>query len=258
MLQTDSNRRPEERPASEEDPVCVHRMADGRWWREEGVASFSSRTEGARSHVPAIMGSTGRRTTTSRAPPPSPARSKFGLASVYALAASLTLIILLLEPSVGDQTLGSQVSESARLDGQADASTVGPSELETNNGTTSTEGNILASPAASQAGNKLRPVNFTLVDELFEASLEEEEVVRRWRNMDSQLQDGMKSILKMIFPQIVAISQDAKVSGDCSGGILKWILSLRNLRSWAIKSKFERALNARYLPALVDPNSCSS
>lgn len=85
------------------------------------------------------------------------------------------------------------------------------------------------------ATSKLRPVNFTLVDELFEASLPEDEVVRRWRFMDTQLQDGMKAILKMIFPQIVAISQDAKVSGDCSGGILKWILNLRNLRSWAIK-----------------------
>lgn len=83
--------------------------------------------------------------------------------------------------------------------------------------------------------NKLKPVNFTLVDEIFEAVLSEEEVVKRWKFMDSQLQDGMKSILKMIFPQIVSISQDAKVSGDCSGGILKWILSLRNLRSWAIK-----------------------
>lgn len=87
----------------------------------------------------------------------------------------------------------------------------------------------------NNAVNKLKPVNFTLVDEIFEAVLSEEEVVKRWKFMDSQLQDGMKSILKMIFPQIVSISQDAKVSGDCSGGILKWILSLRNLRSWAIK-----------------------
>lgn len=86
--------------------------------------------------------------------------------------------------------------------------------------------------------NKLKPVNFTLVDEIFESVLSEDEVVKRWKHMDSQLQDGMKSILKMLFPQIVSISQDAKVSGECSGGILKWILSLRNLRSWSIKSKY--------------------
>lgn len=86
--------------------------------------------------------------------------------------------------------------------------------------------------------NKLKPINFTLVNEIFESALSDDEVVKRWKHMDSQLRDGMKSILKMVFPQIVAISQDAKVSGDCSGGILKWILSLRNLRSWAIKSKY--------------------
>lgn len=94
------------------------------------------------------------------------------------------------------------------------------------------------SPTAQNAtANKLRPVNFTLVDEVFESVLADDEVVRRWRHMDAQFQDGIRSILKLVFPQIVAISQDAKVSGDCSGGILKWILSLRNLRSWAIKSE---------------------
>lgn len=84
---------------------------------------------------------------------------------------------------------------------------------------------------------KVKPVNFTLVDQIFDSTLSDDEVVKKWKLMDLQLQDGMKAILKMLFPQIVSISQDAKVSGDCSGGILKWILSLRNLRSWAIKSK---------------------
>lgn len=82
---------------------------------------------------------------------------------------------------------------------------------------------------------KIRPVNFTLVDEVFNSALNDSEVIDKWKKMDNSLQDGMKSILKMIFPQIVSLSHDAKVSGDCSGGILKWILSLRNLRSWAIK-----------------------
>lgn len=94
-----------------------------------------------------------------------------------------------------------------------------------------------ATSASNGTTNRLKPVNFTLVDEIFESSLNDDEVVKRWKNMDAQFQDGIRSILKLVFPQIVAISQDAKVSGDCSGGILKWILSLRNLRSWAIKSK---------------------
>lgn len=41
----------------------------------------------------------------------------------------------------------------------------------------------------------------------------------------------------MIFPHVVALASDAKVSGNCSGAILKWILNLRNLRSWAVKSE---------------------
>lgn len=82
---------------------------------------------------------------------------------------------------------------------------------------------------------KLKPVNLTLVDETYESCLNQSELLRKWKHMDNQLQDGVKGILKMIFPQIVALSQDAKVSGDCSGSILKWILSLRNLKSWAIK-----------------------
>lgn len=92
-----------------------------------------------------------------------------------------------------------------------------------------------ATQSNQQQNLKIKPVNFTLVDEVFESVLSEDEVVKKWKQMDTQIQDGMKAILKMLFPQIVALSQDAKVSGDCSGGILKWILSLRNLRSWAIK-----------------------
>lgn len=46
---------------------------------------------------------------------------------------------------------------------------------------------------------------------------------------------GVRSILKMVFPHVVAMSSDAKVSGACSGAILKWILNLRNLRTWAVK-----------------------
>ena len=48
---------------------------------------------------------------------------------------------------------------------------------------------------------------------------------------------GVRAILRQIFPRIVSMSSDAKVSGNCSAGILKWIISLRHLKGWAIKSK---------------------
>jgi len=94
-----------------------------------------------------------------------------------------------------------------------------------------------ASPSQGRSRSKIPAVNFTLVDELFNAVLDESEVVGRWRQMDRQLVDGVRAILKLVFPQIVAMSSDAKVSGNCSGAILKWILNLRNMRSWAVKSE---------------------
>lgn len=54
---------------------------------------------------------------------------------------------------------------------------------------------------------------------------------------DLAFQTGVRSLLRTIFPQIVAMSSDAKVSGNCSAGILKWIISLRHLKGWAIKSE---------------------
>lgn len=113
---------------------------------------------------------------------------------------------------------------------------MGSTEAQTNNGgATDSDGRPIAS--------KLAKINFTLVEEMFQSVLSDEEVIKKWKNMDSQLQNGIRSILKLIFPQIVSISQDAKVSGDCSGGILKWILSLRNLRNWAVKSESVTPIN---------------
>lgn len=152
------------------------------------------------------------------------ARAKKHQVPSMLLTCSLALLL-------AGQTLALQVeTPSHGLDPPPETTTGAPSDL------------ITGAPLEIQApqvsnSSKLKPVNFSLVDELFESTLEDDELVQRWRRMDSQLQEGMRSILKMVFPQIVAISQDAKVSGDCSGGILKWILSLRNLRSWAIKSK---------------------
>lgn len=51
----------------------------------------------------------------------------------------------------------------------------------------------------------------------------------------ASLSTGVRAALKFIFPQVVSMASDAKVSGACSGGMLKWILNLRNMRSWAVK-----------------------
>lgn len=84
--------------------------------------------------------------------------------------------------------------------------------------------------------------NFTIdwneVEKNWKATLPEEEVGKKWADMEKNLKNGVRSLLRTIFPQIVSMSSDAKVSGNCSAGILKWIISLRHLKGWAIKSKF--------------------
>ena len=83
--------------------------------------------------------------------------------------------------------------------------------------------------------------NFTIdwneVDKHWQATISEEEVGKKWANMEKSLKNGVRSLLRTIFPQIVSMSSDAKVSGNCSAGILKWIISLRHLKGWAVKSK---------------------
>jgi hypothetical protein len=88
---------------------------------------------------------------------------------------------------------------------------------------------------AAKSKPKATPVNFTLVDELFEAVLDEPEVAKRWRKMDKTIQTGVGAALKVIFPHIVSMASDAKVSGNCSGAMLKWILSLKAMRTWAVR-----------------------
>jgi len=81
--------------------------------------------------------------------------------------------------------------------------------------------------------------NFTIdwneVDKKWKEVISEEEVVKKWTAMETGLKNGIRSLLRTIFPQVVSMSSDAKVSGNCSAGILKWIISLRHLKGWAIK-----------------------
>lgn len=115
-----------------------------------------------------------------------------------------------------------------------DQPTLAPGEPESTS--TSSAGTQAPAESSTRAPKaKIPPINFTQVDQLFNAPHDERQVELKWRHMDKQITDGVRSILKTVFPHAVAMSTDAKVSGACSGAILKWILNLRNLRSWAVK-----------------------
>ncbi|CAG2111314.1 unnamed protein product [Medioppia subpectinata] len=86
------------------------------------------------------------------------------------------------------------------------------------------------------SSNKSSNISWDEINETFDRYLTEEEVQNKWNSMETNLKSGVRTLLRSIFPKIVSMSSDAKVSGNCSAGILKWIVSLRHLKSWAVKN----------------------
>jgi hypothetical protein len=102
----------------------------------------------------------------------------------------------------------------------------------------SSESDISATPAPAKSNStKNFTIDWNEVEKKWQATLPEEEVGKKWQEMETGLKNGVRSLLRTIFPQIVSMSSDAKVSGNCSAGILKWIISLRHLKGWAVKSE---------------------
>lgn len=91
--------------------------------------------------------------------------------------------------------------------------------------------------ASGETKNKSSKIDWNEVEKHWQATTSEEEVAKKFLDMENGAKDGVRSLLRSLFPRIVAMSSDAKVSGNCSAGILKWIISLRHLKGWAIRSK---------------------
>lgn len=93
--------------------------------------------------------------------------------------------------------------------------------------------------ASNEITDQRPPIDWAQVERDFDRVLSDEEVLHRWDSMEANMKSGMRTLLRSIFPKVVAMSTDAKVSGNCSAGILKWVVSLRNMKTWAMKSKLE-------------------
>lgn len=143
-------------------------------------------------------------------------------------------------PPSSSSSTTTQASESSSED--AEASTP------TSESTTSSD-EVVSSTVASEKTNSTK--NFTIdwndVERRWQETISEEEVGKKWRDMETGMKNGVRSLLRTIFPQVVAMSSDAKVSGNCSAGILKWIISLRHLKGWAVKSESDRHLSFPFL-----------
>ncbi|KAG9508916.1 hypothetical protein GZH46_02578 [Fragariocoptes setiger] len=87
-----------------------------------------------------------------------------------------------------------------------------------------------------ESSNRIPAVNYTLVEQEFNYVVpNDDELVRKWKALDATMKSGIQAAVKSLFPRIVSMATDARVSGDCSGAMLKWMISLQSMKSWSIK-----------------------
>lgn len=87
-----------------------------------------------------------------------------------------------------------------------------------------------------QAPKPLRHINMTQVDEMYvRGHKKQEEIVESWHRMSKRLKGVLNSIIGSIVPYALNMTQEAKISSDCSGAMLKWVLSMNQLKSWALR-----------------------
>ncbi|KAI1303195.1 Nose resistant to fluoxetine protein 6 [Halotydeus destructor] len=128
-----------------------------------------------------------------------------------------------------------QLISYARFRRQADNEEVDEETTTTVTTTSTTSVPMVDEKMAANKTVKNHTIDWDKVEENWRKVLTEDEVKVKWDKMEESTKNGIRSLLRSIFPQIVSMSSDAKVSGNCSAGILKWIISLRHVKGWAIK-----------------------
>jgi len=91
-----------------------------------------------------------------------------------------------------------------------------------------------AKPART-ASKQAKPINMTQVDQLYTSGHKNEhETILAWQRMGKMLKKGITNAIGSIVPMALNMSQEAHISSNCSGAVLKWILSMNQLKSWAL------------------------
>lgn len=105
-------------------------------------------------------------------------------------------------------------------------------------------GKLVAIEDQEGSGNKHRPakrpfvkaINMSLIEQIYnEGTRSEPEIVDSWLKMGKRLKKAIGSIIGSIVPHALNMTQEARISNNCSGAMLKWVLSLNHLKSWALK-----------------------
>lgn len=79
-------------------------------------------------------------------------------------------------------------------------------------------------------------LNISQLNQIYnQAHKDERETVESWQRMGKKLKKGVGNLIGSLVPYALNMSQEAKISSNCSGAMLKWVLSMNQLKSWALR-----------------------
>lgn len=79
-------------------------------------------------------------------------------------------------------------------------------------------------------------LNVSQMNQIYNQPLrDEKETVESWQRMGKKLKKGIGNVIGSLVPYALNMSQEARISSNCSGAMLKWVLSMNQLKSWALR-----------------------
>lgn len=85
-------------------------------------------------------------------------------------------------------------------------------------------------------GNLPTRLNMSQVDANYvQGTRDEAQTTESWRKISKKLKKGIGSIIGALVPHALNMSAEAKISSECSGAMLKWVLSMNQLKAWALR-----------------------
>lgn len=140
--------------------------------------------------------------------------------------------------SSGDATSANNLGEpNAKLSISADGvESTTNTESDSTITTTTTELPALVTSSSSISEQDPAHLDMGQVDKIYnEGHKDEQETADAWRKINKKLKKGIGSIIGNVVPYALNMSTEAKISSNCSGAVLKWVLSMNQLKSWALK-----------------------
>lgn len=79
-------------------------------------------------------------------------------------------------------------------------------------------------------------INLTHIEEIYtKGHKDRDEIVESWHKLSGRLKGLIGKAIGSIVPLALNMTQEAKISSNCTGAMLKWVLNLNQLKSWALR-----------------------